>query len=166
VSRPATAQAIPQMPGLRVALVVSSYHHDITARLAAGAMAALAAAGVAAHDIERLDVPGAYEIPYGARIAAVSGRIGAVVCLGCLIKGETPHFEYIASAVSHGIMQASIDQGVPMAFGVLTTNSLEEAEARVPEGPGNKGHEAAVAALTMARLVQAWGGPAAAGTEG
>ena len=156
MSRPATVQPVPQMPGLRVALVVSTYHDAITDRLATGAVEALAAAGVAAADVERLDVPGAYEIPFGARTAAASGRIDAVVCLGCLIKGETPHFDYIASAVSHGIMQASLAQGVPMAFGVLTTNTLEEAEARVPEGPGNKGYEAAVAVVTMARLARAW----------
>ena len=79
-----------------------------------------------------------------------------MICLGCLIKGETPHFDYIASAVSHGIMQASLAQGIPMAFGVLTVNTMEEAEARVSEGPGNKGYEAAVAVVTMARLAQTW----------
>ena len=156
MSRPATAQPVPQMPGLRVALVVSTYHDGITSRLATGALEALAAAGVTSADVERLDVPGAYEIPFGARTAAASGRIDAVVCLGCLIKGETPHFDYIASAVSHGIMEASLAQGIPMAFGVLTTNSLEEAEARVPEGPGNKGFEAAVAVVTMAQLARDW----------
>jgi 6,7-dimethyl-8-ribityllumazine synthase len=156
VSRPVTVQPVPQMPGLRVALVVSTYHDGITSRLATGALEALAAAGVPAQDVERIDVPGAYEIPFGARIAAASGRIDAVVCLGCLVKGETPHFDYIASAVSQGIMQASLAQGIPMAFGVLTTNTFEEAEARVPEGPGNKGYEAAVAVITMARLARDW----------
>jgi 6,7-dimethyl-8-ribityllumazine synthase len=156
VSRPLVVVPVPQAPGLRVALVVSTYHEDITGRLASGALEALAAAGVAPADIARLDVPGAYEIPFGARTAAASGRVDAVICLGCLIKGETPHFEYIASAVSHGIMQASLSLGTPMAFGVLTVNSLEEAEARVPTGPGNKGYEAAVAVVTMARLSQAW----------
>jgi 6,7-dimethyl-8-ribityllumazine synthase len=139
-----------------VALVVSTYHDGITSRLATGALEALSAAGVSPDGVARIDVPGAFEIPFGARTAAASGRIDAVVCLGCLIKGETPHFDYIASAVSHGIMDASLRQGIPMAFGVLTTNSLEEAEARVPEGPGNKGYEAAVAVVTMARLVREW----------
>jgi 6,7-dimethyl-8-ribityllumazine synthase len=156
VSRPATPLPVPQMPGLRVALVVSTYHDGITRRLADGAREGLAAAGIAAPDIEQLDVPGAYEIPFGARAAAASGRVDAVICLGCLIKGETPHFDYIASAVAHGLMQASLAQGVPMAFGVLTVNAMEEAVARVPEGPGNKGYEAAVAAVTMAQLAQAW----------
>ena len=156
MSRPVTLQPVPQMPDLRVALVVSTYHDGITDRLAAGAREALAAAGIAAAGIEQLEVPGAYEIPFGARTAAASGRVDAVVCLGCLIKGETPHFDYIASAVSHGIMQASLAQGVPMAFGVLTVNSMDEAEARVPDGPGNKGYEAAVAVVTMAQLARAW----------
>lgn len=166
MSRPALVQAVPQMPGLRVALVVSTYHHDITSRLASGALDALSAAGVAPGDVDRLEVPGAYEIPFGARTAAASGRVDVVICLGCLIKGETPHFDVIAAAVSHGIMQTSLAQGVPMTFGVLTTNSLEEAEARVPEGPGNKGYEAAVAALEMARLAQVWARGVAAGAEG
>ncbi len=156
MSRPAVAPSVPQVPGLRVALVVSVYHDDITERLAAGALQALAAAGVSPADTERLDVPGAYEIPLAAHLAAASGRVDAVVCLGCLIKGETPHFDYIAAAVSHGIMHASLAQGLPMAFGVLTVNSVEEAEARVPDGPGNKGYEAAVAAVTMATLADAW----------
>ncbi len=156
MSRPAVLQPVPQAPGLRVALVVSTYHEAVTERLAAGAAEALAAAGVAAADIERLDVPGAYEIPFGARLAAASGRVDAVVGLGCLVKGETPHFDFIASAVAQGLMQASLSLGVPMAFGVLTTNSLAEAEARVPEGPGNKGYEAAVAVVTMARLAREW----------
>jgi 6,7-dimethyl-8-ribityllumazine synthase len=166
VSRPAILQPVPQAPGLRVALVVSTYHDGITERLAAGALEALAAAGVSRDAIERLDVPGAYEIPFGARTAAASGRIDAVVCLGCLIKGETPHFDYIASAVSHGIMQASLAQGVPMAFGVLTVNTMDEAEARVPEGPGNKGYEAAVAVVTMAQLASAWAPASRQGSEG
>jgi 6,7-dimethyl-8-ribityllumazine synthase len=156
VSRPAVVSPVPQAPGLRVALVVSTYHDGITGRLAGGALEALAAAGVSASDIERLEVPGAYEIPFGARTAAASGRVDAVVCLGCLIKGETPHFDYIASAVSHGIMQASLTLGVPMAFGVLTVNTMQEAEARVVDGPANKGYEAAVAVITMAGLARAW----------
>lgn len=156
MSRPVIQVPVPQMPGLRVALVVSTYHDGITRRLAEGAREALAAAGVATADIEQLDVPGAYEIPFGARTAAASGRVDAVVCLGCLIKGETPHFDYIASAVAHGLMQASLAQGVPMAFGVLTVNAMEEAVARVADGPGNKGYEAAVAAVTMAQLSQGW----------
>jgi 6,7-dimethyl-8-ribityllumazine synthase len=160
VSRPAVARCVPSAAGLRFALVVSSYHDDITSRLEAGAREVLAEAGVAGTHIERLPVPGAYELPFAARVAATSGRIDGVVCLGCLVKGETPHFDYIASAVAHGIMQASLTTGVPMAFGVLTTNSLDEAEARVQPGPSNKGYEAGLAAIEMARLAQAWTPPA------
>jgi len=98
-------------------------------------------------------VPGAYEIPIAAQHAAESGAFSAVVCLGCLIKGETPHFEYIASAVSHGLTSAAAATGVPMAFGVLTTNSVEEALARAGSGPSNKGWEAAAAAVEMAGVV-------------
>ena len=152
MSRPVTPLPVPQMPGLRVALVVSTYHDGITRRLADGAREGLAAAGIAATDIDQLDVPGAYEIPFGARTAAASGRVDAVVCLGCLIKGETPHFDYIAQAAAHGIMRAAQSTRVPIAFGVLTTNTAEEARARAGTDRANKGREAADAAVAMARL--------------
>lgn len=154
MSRPGVVRVVPSATGLRFALVVSSYHDDITSRLELGARDVLARAGVSAEHIEHLSVPGAYELPFAARIAAVSRRVDGVICLGCLIKGETPHFDHIASAVAHGIMQASLVTGVPMAFGVLTTNNLEEAEARVQPGPGNKGFEAGQAAIEMAVLAQ------------
>ncbi len=157
MSRPALARSVPSAAGLRFALVVSSYHDDITSRLEVGARDVLRQAGVAPDAIEQLSVPGAYELPFGARIAAESRRVDGVVCLGCLIKGETPHFDHIASAVAHGIMQAALSTGVPMAFGVLTTNTLEEAEARVQPGPGNKGFEAGQAAIEMAVLALQWG---------
>ena len=97
-------------------------------------------------------MPGAYEVPQAARTAAATGRYDAVVCLGCLIRGETPHFEYISEAVAHGIMAASADTGVPMSFGVLTTNSAEQALERAVPGSANKGWEAAMAAVEMATL--------------
>jgi 6,7-dimethyl-8-ribityllumazine synthase len=138
---------------MRFAVVVSKYNDFVTDRLQAGALAALAAAGVAAGDITVVRVPGAFEIPLAAQHAAESARFDAVVCLGCLIRGETPHFEYISSAVSLGLTTAAAATGVPMAFGVLTTNSVEEALARAGEGTGNKGHEAAIAAIEMAEVV-------------
>jgi len=98
-------------------------------------------------------VPGAYEIPIAAQHAAESGRFDAIVCLGCVIRGETPHFGYICSAVAHGLTNAASATGIPMAFGVLTTNSVEEALARAGDGPGNKGREAAAAAIEMAEVV-------------
>ena len=138
--------------GSRFAIVVSRYHDFVTDRLQAGAIAALEAAGVRSDDIAVVRVPGAFEIPFAARKAAETGRFEAIVCLGCLIRGETPHFDYIASAVSHGLTAAAAATGVPMTFGVLTTNSVEEALARAAEGSANKGWEAAAAAVEMAAV--------------
>jgi len=148
-----TIEASGRAKGLRFALVVSKYNDFVTDRLQAGALEALAAAGVAPGDITVVRVPGAFEIPLAAQHAAHTGRYDAVVCLGCVIRGETPHFEYICSAVAHGLTAASAATGVPMAFGVLTTNSVEEALARAGDGPSNKGREAAVAAIEMAEVV-------------
>ena len=146
--------AEPDARGMRVALVVSRYNDFVTDRLQAGAMEALRHAGAAEADIEVMAVPGAYEIPQVAKAAAATGRYDAVVCLGCLIRGETPHFDYISAAVSQGIMTASLDTGVPMSFGVLTTNSAEQALERVEPGPANKGWEAAMAAVEVAMLAR------------
>lgn len=142
----------------RFALVVSRYHDFITDRLQAGALAALEAAGADSERVTIVRVPGSFEIPQAARHAAQSGRFDAVVCLGCLIKGETPHFDFIASAVAHGLTEAAGETGVPMTFGVLTTNSIEEARARTGEGPANKGWEAAAAAVNLAGVVAALSG--------
>jgi 6,7-dimethyl-8-ribityllumazine synthase len=139
--------------GMRFAIVVSKYNDFVTDRLQAGALAALAKASIAAADITVLRVPGAFEIPSAARAAAQTGAYQAIVCLGCLIRGATPHFEYISSAVSHGLTEAAGATGVPMTFGVLTTNSAEEALERAGEGPSNKGWEAAMAAVEMATLL-------------
>jgi 6,7-dimethyl-8-ribityllumazine synthase len=148
-----TIQGTGRAAGFRFAVVVSKYNDFVTDRLQAGALAALASAGVAADDITVVRVPGAFEIPVAAQHAAESARFDAVICLGCLIRGETPHFEYISSAVSLGLTTAAAATGVPMSFGVLTTNSVEEALARAGDGIGNKGHEAAVAAIEMAEVV-------------
>lgn len=137
---------------MRIAVVVARFNDFVTERLLAGAREALTEAGLADTDVEVLHVPGAFEIPFAAEIVAATGRVDGVVCLGCLIKGATPHFEYISSACAHGIMAAQGRTAVPMAFGVLTTNSAEEALERAVAGPGNKGREAAEATLEMARL--------------
>ena len=137
---------------MRFALVVSSYHDFITSRLEAGARAELQSRGVAASDIAAFAVPGAFELAQAAHRLASAGGWDAVVCLGCLIKGETPHFDYIARATADGIMRAAQETGVPVTFGVLTTNTAEEAAARAGDGPSNKGREAAGAAFEMARL--------------
>jgi 6,7-dimethyl-8-ribityllumazine synthase len=148
-----TIQGSGRGDGRHIAVVVSKFNDFVTDRLQAGALAALEAGGVSSGDVTLVRVPGAFEIPLAAQHAAESGRFDAVVCLGCLIRGETPHFEYIASAVSQALAAASTATGVPVAFGVLTTNSVEEALARAGDGPGNKGHEAAVAALEMAEII-------------
>jgi 6,7-dimethyl-8-ribityllumazine synthase len=148
-------QGSPKATGRRFALVVSTFNKDITDGLLRGARAALTEAGVASADITVVRVPGAFEIPFAARRLAQSGRYDALVCLGCLIKGETMHFEYIASAVSHGIMAVSADTGIPVTFGVLTTLTEEQAAARAAEGRDNKGREAALSAVEMITLVEA-----------
>jgi 6,7-dimethyl-8-ribityllumazine synthase len=148
-----TVQGSGNAAGRRFAIVVSKYNDFVTDKLRAGALAALASAGVDADNVTLVRVPGAFELPLAAQHAAESGRFDAVVCLGCLIRGETPHFEYISSAVAHGLTAAAAATGVPMAFGVLTTNSVEEALARAGEGSGNKGREAALAAIEMADVV-------------
>ncbi len=143
--------------GLRIAVVVSRFNDFVTDRLLSGAKDALVAAGAAPDAIDTVSVPGAYEIPQAARAAASTGAYDAVVCLGCLIRGETPHFEYISEAVAHGILSASAATGVPMSFGVLTTNSAEQALERAVAGSANKGWEAATAAVEMATLRRALG---------
>jgi 6,7-dimethyl-8-ribityllumazine synthase len=138
--------------GMRFALVVSRFNAAITEKLSAGARAALAEAGAASSDVEVFRVPGAFELPQAARAAAETGRFEAILCLGCVIRGETAHFEYISASAAHGIQAAAGETGVPMAFGVLTTDTWEQAEARAGDGPGNKGWEAAAAAIEMAAL--------------
>ena len=138
--------------GYRFAIVVSRFNEEITEGLLTGARAALASAQVRADDITLVRVPGAFEIPATVRRLAETGRFDAIICLGCVIKGDTMHFEYIASAVSQGIMDVGTTTGIPVAFGVLTTLTDEQAAIRAADGPDNKGREAAVAAIEMATL--------------
>jgi 6,7-dimethyl-8-ribityllumazine synthase len=138
--------------GCRFAIVVSRFNGNITDGLLRGARRALADAAVRDEDVTTVRVPGAFEIPVTAMRLAETGAYDAVITVGCLIKGDTMHFEYIASAASHGIMEASAATGVPIAFGVLTTLTDEQAEARCGDGPENKGREAALAAIEMATL--------------
>jgi 6,7-dimethyl-8-ribityllumazine synthase len=131
---------------------VSSFNPEITQGLLDGARKALADAQVRDEDVAVVHVPGAFEIPVAARRLATTGRYEAIITLGCLIKGETMHFEYIAAAASQGIMDVSTSTGVPVAFGVLTASTDAQAEERSVPGPGNKGGEAALAAIEMATL--------------
>ena len=140
--------------GCRFAIVVSQFNEEITEGLLEGALATLGEAEVSSDDITIVRVPGAFEIPLTALRLAESGRFDAIVALGCLIKGDTMHFEYIASACSQGIMNASAATGTPIAFGVLTTLTEEQAAMRASSGDANKGREAALAAIEMATLFQ------------
>lgn len=143
--------------GLRFAVVVARFNDFITTRLLAGAREALAAAGVADEAIDVVWVPGAFEVAAAAQHVAGTRGVAAVVCLGCVIRGGTPHFDYICSAAAHGVTQAASLTGVPMAFGILTTDSVEQAVERAGPGPANKGYEAAVAAIEMASVFRALG---------
>ncbi len=139
---------------MRIAIVVAQFNDFVTSRLRDGAMAQLRDAGLDAGDVRVVDVPGAFEVPQMAAKLAAGGQYDGIICLGCLIRGATPHFDYIASAVAHGITKAALDTGVPMSFGVLTTNSAEEALERAVDGPSNKGREAAQAVIDMARAFE------------
>lgn len=149
--------SLPSAAGYRFAVIVSRFNPSITEALREGARAALTEAGVPAGEIDEMSVPGAFELPQAARYAAGTGRFDAVIALGCVIRGATPHFEYISSAVAQGIMDAAGQTGVPIAFGVLTTDSQAQAEERAGPGRDNKGWEAAAAGIEMAVLFRRLG---------
>jgi 6,7-dimethyl-8-ribityllumazine synthase len=138
--------------GLRIGLVVARFNAYITERLLAGALAALREAGVRDEDVTVVRVPGAFEIPLCARELAASGGIDAVVCLGAVIRGETPHFDFVAQAAADGVLQTMLALAVPLSFGILTTNTIEQAVERSGEGQGNKGAEAIETAIEMVRV--------------
>jgi 6,7-dimethyl-8-ribityllumazine synthase len=138
--------------GLRVALVVARFNHLISIRLIDGARAALVSHGASEEDIELHWVPGAFEIPQAARWLAASGRFDAIVTLGSVIRGGTPHFEYVCRGVTDGVREIMREFDVPVAFGVLTTDDIDQALARAGGSDSNKGFEVALAAVEMARL--------------
>jgi 6,7-dimethyl-8-ribityllumazine synthase len=150
----ATFQGELRGAGLRVALVVSRFNEPVTTRLLAGARSALERHGVREEDVDVAWVPGAFELPLAARRLAESRRYDAVACLGAIIRGETPHFDYIAAETARGIGQVAQDTGVPTVFGVLTPNTLEQAMERAGGKVGDKGYDAAVTAIEMATLMQ------------
>lgn len=138
--------------GLRFGCVVSRFNSFITERLLEGALDGLRRSGARDEDLTILRVPGAFEIPAAARTLAESGRVNAVICLGCIIRGETTHYEHIATEVTRGIGQSAQETGIPHAYGVLTCENLEQAIDRAGLKAGNKGFEAATAAIEMANL--------------
>ncbi len=139
--------------GLRIGVVRARWNAEIVDRLADGVDRGLAAIGVT--DVVRHSVPGSFEIPFAAKALAASGTVDAVVCIGCVIRGETTHYELVAGECGRGVQQAQLDTGVPVLFGVLTVENRAQADAR-SEGPGghNVGEEAALGAVEMARLAQ------------
>jgi 6,7-dimethyl-8-ribityllumazine synthase len=138
--------------GLRIGIVAGRFNDEITKRLVAGALDSLERLGVSKRSITLVSVPGAFEIPGAAARLAAMGKVDAIVCLGAVIKGETEHFTYVASAVQQGVLRAGLDAEVPMTFGVLTTETVEQALERSGGGPSNKGYEAASDAVEMANL--------------
>ena len=140
--------------GYRFAVVASRFNSEIVDGLIGGVRSALTEAGVNWDRVAVFRVPGAFEIPLVAKKVAESGKYDAVVAIGCLIRGETPHFEYISNQTSLGIGQVALETGIPVTFGVITVNSDEQAIARSGAGEGNKGYEAATAAVEMVKLLR------------
>jgi 6,7-dimethyl-8-ribityllumazine synthase len=141
--------------GLRFAIIVSRFNSFITERLLSGATDALTRTGASPDSIDVVKVPGSWEIPLVAAELARGHKYDALICLSAVIRGETPHFDYVAGEVAKGVAHASYKTGVPVAFGVLTTNSLEQAIDRAGAKGGNKGFDAAMSAIEMANLVRA-----------
>jgi len=140
--------------GLRFGLVVSRFNELIGSKLLSGAMDALTRHGAAETDIEVSMVPGAFEVPLVAQRMAASGRYDAVITLGAVIRGSTPHFDYVAAETTKGVAKVSLDAGIPVVFGILTTDTIEQAIERAGTKSGNKGWDAAVSAIEMANLLR------------
>ena len=143
-----------QAAGMKFAIVISRFNDFIGEHLVGGALDALHRSGAREEDIAIFKVPGAFEIPLVAKRVALQKKFDAVICLGAVIRGATPHFDYVAAEVSKGIANASLETGVPMAFGVITTDTLEQAIERAGSKSGNKGWSAAIAAIEMVDLLR------------
>ncbi len=140
--------------GLKFGIVASRFNEFITGRLLDGALDGLQRHGVADSDVEILKVPGAYEIPLAAKVLTQSKKYHAIICLGAVIRGATPHFEYVSAEVSKGVAAVSLESGLPVIFGVLTTDTIEQAIERAGSKSGNKGWDSALAAIEMANLMK------------
>jgi 6,7-dimethyl-8-ribityllumazine synthase len=143
---------IPDASGMKIGVVVSEWNKEITEELFRGTLETLLACGCKQENILRKNVPGSYELPTGALLVVESSSVDAVICLGCVIQGETRHFEFICQAVAHGLIDLSLRLRMPVIFGVLTTDNQEQAIARSGGKLGNKGIEAAVTAIKMVAL--------------
>jgi 6,7-dimethyl-8-ribityllumazine synthase len=150
--KPAALRGDLNAAGLRFGIVVSQFNNFITDRLLAGALDSLDRGGATEKQIEIIRVPGAFEIPIASKKLAATGRFDSIICIGCILRGETSHYDYVASEASRGIQLAQLDSGVPMIFCVLTCDTLEQAIDRAGLKGGNKGSEAGLAAIEMAQL--------------
>jgi 6,7-dimethyl-8-ribityllumazine synthase len=140
--------------GLKVGIVAARFNDFITSRLVDGALDGLQRHGVAEADIDLVKVPGSYEIPLAAKMLAQSRKFNAIICLGAVIRGATPHFEYVSAEVSKGVASVSMETGLPVIFGVLTTDTIEQAIERAGTKSGNKGWDAALSAIEMANVMK------------
>ena len=152
--KPETLRGQLSAARLRLGIVVSQFNSFITDRLLAGALDALERTGAAKDQIEIVRVPGSFEIPLAAKKLAATGRFDSIICIGCILRGETSHYDYVCSETARGIQLAQLDTGVPMAFCVLTCDTLEQAIDRAGLKGGNKGYEAGLAAVEMACLLR------------
>lgn len=143
-----------QAKGLKFGIVVSRFNDFITSKLLDGALDALRRHGADEKDIEVVKVPGSFEIPLVAKKLAAKGTYSAVICLGTVIRGATPHFEYVSAEVSKGIASASMETGIPIAFGIITSDTIEQAVERAGTKSGNKGWDAAITAIEMAQVMK------------
>jgi 6,7-dimethyl-8-ribityllumazine synthase len=144
--------SVPDCRGKRFALVVARFYDELANWLVDGARRALAECGAGPEDVDVFDVPGCYEIPLACEVLFASGRYDAAVALGAVVRGETPHFDYVAGECARGIMQVSLSHKLPIGFGILTTDSYAQAEERAEPSRGDKGYDAALAAATLIAL--------------
>ncbi|MEY3656712.1 MAG: hypothetical protein RL114_1070 [Actinomycetota bacterium] len=156
MTRAGSSSAIPELDGkgLRIAIIGARFNDHIVTNLRDGALRGLERLGVADSDIMESWVPGAFELPLAAKVLAQTGKVDAIICLGTVIKGDTPHFDYVCGEAARGIQDAQMSTGVPVMFGVLTVNTEQQAIDRSGPGIDNKGDEAAVGAVEMALLVK------------
>lgn len=156
MTRAGSSSQMPELngAGLRIAIIGARFNDHIVVPLRDGALRGLERLGVADHDITEAWVPGAFELPLAAQVLAESGKVDAIVCLGTVIRGDTPHFDYVCGEAARGLQDAQLSTGVPVMFGVLTVNTEQQAIDRSGPGIDNKGDEAAVGAVEMALLLK------------
>jgi 6,7-dimethyl-8-ribityllumazine synthase len=163
--KPANVRGGLSAAGLRIGVVASQFNNFITDRLLTGALDALQQAGATEEQIQILRVPGSFELPIAAKKLAASGRFDSIICIGCVLRGETSHYDVVVSETARGIQLAQLDTGVPLIFCVLTCDTLEQAIDRAGLKSGNKGYEAGFAAIEMAQLVRKIAGKSSAASS-